>query len=181
MIKKILLITLCCCNYFEMITAQNMQRAVNISAATNNTQALATGVYFIKVNTTGKYLGIEGVNKANGARLVEWDFANQDNHKFFIEQRADGYYTIKALHSNRYLNIAGQSLQDGAMVLQWDFAEQDNVMWTLLKSASLNGWIIRNKQSGKDIKLYGGVNNNVNGTPIVLNSDRAAGAQAFSA
>ena len=180
MIKKILLITLCCCNYFEMITAQNMQRAVNMSAATNNTQALATGVYFIKVNTTGKYLGIEGVNKANGARLVEWDFANQDNHKFFIEQRADGYYTIKALHSNRYLNIAGQSIQDGAMVLQWDFAEQDNVMWTLLKSASLNGWIIRNKQSGKDIKLYGGVNNNVNGTPIVLNSDRAAGAQAFT-
>lgn len=174
---------LMCCMRPQQAAAQKIRSAVNGTSASsmvNNLQVLNNGVYFIKVNATGKYLGIEGINKANGARLVEWDFANADNHKFYIERRVDGYYTIKAMHSNRYLNIAGQSTQDGAVVLQWDFAEHDNVLWTLLKSASLNGWIVRNKQSGKDIKLTGGINNAANGTLVVLNSDRAAGAQAFT-
>lgn len=182
--KKIILITAFACSLFAVVRAQvqktMMANRPGAATAAVTTQGLSNGVYFIKVNATGKYLGVEGVSKDNGARLVEWDFANQDNHKFYIEKRTDGYYTIKALHSNRYLNIAGQSTQDGAAVLQWDFVEQDNVMWTLLKSSSLNGWIIRNKQSGKDIKLAGGINNSANGTPVVLNGNNQAGAQAYS-
>jgi Ricin-type beta-trefoil lectin domain-like/Thiol-activated cytolysin len=182
--KKIILITAFACGLFTASHAQ-VQKAMmatrpGASTAAVTIQGLSNGIYFIKVNATGKYLGVEGVSKDNGARLVEWDFANQDNHKFYIEKRADGYYTIKALHSNRYLNIAGQSVDDGAAVLQWDFVEQDNLMWTLLKSTSLNGWIIRNKQSGKDIKLAGGINNNANGTLVVLNGNNQAGAQAYS-
>lgn len=182
--KKIILITAFACCLFALGHAQvqktMMATRPGATAAAVTIQGLSNGVYFIKVNATGKYLGVEGVSKDNGARLVEWDFANQDNHKFYIEKRADGFYTIKAMHSNRYLNIAGQSVDDGAAVLQWDFVEQDNVMWTLLKSTSLNGWIIRNKQSGKDIKLAGGINNSANGTLVVLNGNNQAGAQAYS-
>lgn len=164
--------------------AQKITMATTVASGAGSNissmKGLDAGVYFIKINTTGKYMAVEGGSNDNGARVVEWDFANQDNHKFYVEKRADGYYTIKAVHSNRYLNIAGQSTQDGAVVLQWDFVEQDNLMWTLLKSTSLNGWIIRSKQSGKDIKLAGGINNNGNGTAVILNGDNQSGAQAYT-
>lgn len=180
--KKYIILTSLVCIALQ-IQAQTIQTKANTSFRNNtvqNIKSIEAGVYYIKVNATGKYLGVEGVNTSNGARLVQWDFANLDNHKFYIERRPDGYYTIKAMHSNRYLNIAGQSVEDGAPVLQWDYVEQDNVFFNLLYSSSLNGWLIRGKQSGKDVKLAGGITNAANGTLLVLNSNNQAGAQAFS-
>ena len=166
--------------------AQPIPQTRSVTSNLRNTNAvqsmksLDAGIYFIKINNTGKYLGVEGVSKDNGARVVEWDFANQDNHKFYIERRPDGFYTIKAVHSDRFLNISEQATNDGAPVIQWDYVEQDNLFWNLVYSTSLNGWIIRSKQSGKDIKLNGSTQNNANGIAIELNGNSEAGAQAYT-
>lgn len=153
-----------------------MQKVSGIST-TAAMSMVNEGVYFIRINETGKYFGIEGVNPNNGARLVQWDYANQNNHKFEIKKAADGYYYIKAMHSNRYLNVAGQSLQDGAAIIQWDFVEQDNLKWSFHFNAANRTYVIRNKQSGKELKLTGSNGNAANGTVLTINGN--AGPQTF--
>ncbi len=153
-----------------------MQKVGGIATAAMN--AVNEGVYFIRINETGKYVGIEGVNPNNGARLIQWDYANLENHKFEIKKAADGYYYIKAMHSNRYLNVAGQSVQDGTAIIQWDFVEQDNLKWSFYFNTATRAYVIRNKQSGKELKLTGNNNNAANGTVLTINGN--AGQQTFA-
>lgn len=126
---------------------------------------IADGMYKIKINQTGKYLAIEGVSKENGARLVQWDYVDQDNHKFYIRNIGDGYFTVSAVHSGRFINAAGQGRADGTPVIQWDYAAQDNVRWRMFYVKSNNlakpGWVIVNKNSGTYLRLpsFGGQQN----------------------
>jgi len=178
--KKVILIAQVIILFFAIpVSAQlvKMQRQTNGAVRVNTMNFVTEGIYFIKVNETGKYFGIEGVNPNNGARLVQWDFANQDNHKFQIIKSADGYYFIKAMHSNRYLNVAGQSQEDGAIIIQWDFAEQDNLKWSFSFDGTTSTYVIRNKQSGKELKLQGSNVNNGNGAILAINGN--AGKQTF--
>lgn len=176
--KKILLsiITVVACAVIPVF-AQVGKIQGSTSIATGTMNMVNEGVYFIRINETGKYFGIEGINPNNGARLVQWDFVNQNNHKFQINKSPDGYYYIKALHSNRYLNVAGQSTQDGAPVIQWDFVEQDNLKWAFYFDAATRAYTIRNKQSGKELKLAGSNNNAGNGTALTINGN--TGRQTF--
>lgn len=176
--KKILLLIITGIVYTVMpASAQLIKMQGNSSIAANTMSIVNEGIYFIRINETGKYFGIEGVNPNNGARLVQWDFVNQNNHKFQINKSPDGYYYIKALHSNRFLNVAGQSTQDGSPVLQWDFVEQDNLKWAFYFDAATRAYIIRNKQSGKELKLAGSNTNTGNGAVLTINGN--AGRQTF--
>ena len=62
-------------------------------------EAPAEGVYFIKSISTNKYLGVAGIDKANGAALIQWDYANQANHKFELRHIGNNRFTLKALQS----------------------------------------------------------------------------------
>ncbi len=142
----------------------NNQQSTGNTGETNSLQ-LEEGMYKIKINQTGKYLAIEGISKDNGARLVQWDYVNQANHKFYVKKIADGIYVISAVHSGRYINAAGQSTADGTPVIQWDYAAQDNVRWKLFyitaNQGASSGWVIQNKNSGTNLCLpsFGGTNN----------------------
>jgi hypothetical protein len=132
-------------------------------------EPIANGMYKIKINHTGKYLAIDGASKDNGARLVQWDYVDQLNHKFYVRNIGDGFYNISAAHSNRYLNAAGLSKVDGTPIIQWDYANQDNVKWRIYYSnqAGSPGWVIENKNSSP-IQLQSGLLNNQNGIPFIL-------------
>lgn len=132
-------------------------------------QPVPDGMYKIKINQTGKYLAIEGISKDNGARLVQWDYVEQDNHKFYVKDIGNGYYVISAVHSNRYLNAAGQSKNDGTPIIQWDYAEQDNVKWRIYYSNQLDkpGWVLENKNASP-IRLSSDNNAGNNGEPFIL-------------
>lgn len=139
----------------QQVTFTNQQSSGALTKMTN--QQLEEGMYKIKLNQTGKYLAIEGVSKDNGARLVQWDYVDQANHKFYIRKIADGIYVISAVHSGRYINAAGQGTADGTPVIQWDYAAQDNVRWKLYyktgNQGSASGWVIQNKNSGTNLSL----------------------------
>jgi hypothetical protein len=156
-------------------SAGTMSRVDNVPSFAS---MVAEGEYFIKVNETGKYLAVEGGSADNGARIVQWDFADQTNHKFIISRSADGNYLIKAVHSNRYLNVAGQSLDDGAVLIQWDFVEQDNLKWSFYFDSDTRTYLIRSKQSGKELKLLGSNTNNDNGGLLTINGN--AGKQTYT-
>lgn len=132
---------------------------------------ITTGWYKIKINQTGKYLAIEGISMENGARLVQWDFVNQGNHKFFIQELGGGDYQISALHSNKYINAAGKGTADGTAVIQWDWANQDNVKWRISYRAqnqgSPPGWVILNKNASSPLCLSN-MNSKNNGEFFIL-------------
>ena len=75
------------------------------------------------------------------------------------------------MHSNRYLNVGGQSQEDGAIIIQWDFVEQDNLKWSFNFDAATRTYVIRNKQSGKELKLQGSNTNNGNGAMLAINGN----------
>lgn len=146
------------------VQQQKVSDAANVSY-----QPIGDGIYKIKVNQTGKYLAVEGVNKENGARLVQWDFVDQPNHKFKVRNIGNGFYEISAVHSNRYLNAAGQLKVNGTPVIQYDYASQDNVKWRIYysKQPGYPGWVLENKGSSP-IRLASEISATNNGEPFVL-------------
>lgn len=135
-------------------------------------QAIADGVYYLKVLNTGKYLGVAGIDTRNGAALIQWDFVNAANHKFELKNIGNNVFTLKAMHSGRYLNVAGQSHDNNAAIIQWDYVNQTNLHFSLI--ASDQGFKIRCEQSQKYWNLYGGNGQAANGIAVV----QYAGANA---
>lgn len=131
-------------------------------------QPLANGVYMIHLLSTHKYLAIEGLSQANGARLVQWNYANQDNHKFVITKNRDGAtYTISAKHSGKMLDAYGASINDGTTIVQWDSnPTSDSQQWYILQYG--HDFYLMGKASQKRIRLRGGPTNLQNGTPAEL-------------
>ncbi|MFY7963537.1 MAG: RICIN domain-containing protein [Chitinophagaceae bacterium] len=165
---------------FSQINSMRKTTMVNntnsVSVASN---IVKEGVYYIKVAETNKFLAIEGISQNNGARLVQWDFAANTNHQFLITAANDGYYFIKAIHSNKYLNVVGQSIEDGALICQWDFVNQDNLKWSFYYNKTNQSYTIKNKQSGKELKLLDGITNTTNGAYLSINGNANNGSQSF--
>lgn len=106
-------------------------------------QTLSDGEYFIKINSTGRYLAIEGVSHENGARLVQWDFANQRNHKFILKHLGQNTYSMQAVHSKKFLSAEGVSPKAGAAVVQWDNVNQENQRWLITPATNGRGYTVR--------------------------------------
>ena len=156
-------------NASAQINSMRTTRAVTGGVTNVASNIVKEGTYFLRIVETGKYCGIEGINPNNGARLIQWDYANNDNHKFYISPSGDGYYLIKAIHSNRYLNVSEQSLEDGATICQWDYVNQDNLKWSFYYNKATQSYTIKNKQSGKTLALQTNANDANNGVLLSIN------------
>lgn len=146
-------------------------------------QAFPNGVYMIRLLSTQKYLAVENISKANGARLVQWDYANQDNHKFVVTQNRDrATYTIRAKHSGKVLDAYGASTDDGTAVVQWDSSPTaDSQQWYILQAG--NDYYLMNKAAQKRVRLQGGPTTRTNGTPAELSKaypEQALGFERFN-
>lgn len=115
-------------------------------------QILTTGEYFIQVNKTQKYLAIENISTANGAKLVQWDFANQRNHRFLVTHLGNDTYSIQAMHSGKYIGTEGDAVR-GAKIIQSDWQNQDNQKWLIVKFAA--GWQITCLRNRRHLYLTG--------------------------
>lgn len=136
---------------------------------TGFSQTFTEGEYYIQVTASKKYLAIENVSVNNGANLVQWDFANQDNHKFIIKKSGDGAtYFIMAKHSNRYLYCENGGQRDGTSVLQWDYVNMDHGKWYIIKNNIGDGYYIMNKLAQKRLRLRDGDYVTNNGMPLVI-------------
>jgi Ricin-type beta-trefoil lectin domain-like len=140
-----------------------------VICATGFSQTFAEGEYYIQVAATKKYLAIENISINNGANLVQWDFANQDNHKFIIKKSGDGVtYFIMAKHSNRYLYCESSGQRDGSPVQQWGYVNMDHGKWYIIKNNIGDGYYIMNKSAQKRLRLRDGDYVTNNGMPLVI-------------
>lgn len=61
---------------------------------------VGNGVYTIKAKHSGKYISTEGVPQ-QGAKLIQWDWLNQDNQKWYITSHPAGKgYLLKCVQNN---------------------------------------------------------------------------------
>ena len=109
-------------------------------------QKLADGEYYIKVIRHNKYMAIEGAEKANGGKLVQWDFEPQKHFAFIVKNLGGSLYSIQCKNSGRYLSSEGQYPSTGAKLIQWDWLNQDNQKFIILPA--------ENGASGYRMKLY---------------------------
>lgn len=66
---------------------------------------LGGNVYSIKASHSGKFISTEG-NAVRGAKIIQWDWLNQDNQKWRIENTAAGN-TITCVQNNQRLYLSG--------------------------------------------------------------------------
>ncbi|MFN8358014.1 MAG: RICIN domain-containing protein [Spirosomataceae bacterium] len=142
-------------------------------------QPIPDGVYMIQVLSTHKYLAIEQISQANGARLVQWDYANQDNHKFVITKNRDGAtYTIRAKHSGKVLDVLGASTANSAPLVQWDSnPSAESQQWYILQYG--HDYYLMGKASQKRIRLQGGLQQAQNGVLLELSTNYPEQALSF--
>lgn len=145
---------------------------------------ITDGVYSIKIVATGKCLAIENISQDNNARLVQWDFVNQANHKFVVHKLADGSFTIQALHSRKYLDARLFYGIPDAPVIQFSPSDDIYSIWNLTFSRQQNGgqgWVIQHKKSGTAIRLAGATHYTDNGRHFIIKNPERIDANNYEA
>jgi len=89
------------------------------------------GSYAICSFHNGMSLDISGYRYDNGAGLRLWDFGQQQNQLWKIEDLKDGTFKIVAKHSSRVLDMPTGPI-NGCDVVQWDWHGGDIQRWFLI-------------------------------------------------
>lgn len=66
---------------------------------------LGNNIYSIKASHSGKYLSTEG-NAVRGAKIIQWDWLNQDNQKWRIEKAGSGF-SITCVQNEQRMYLSG--------------------------------------------------------------------------
>ncbi|MFN8253370.1 MAG: RICIN domain-containing protein [Ferruginibacter sp.] len=66
---------------------------------------LGNNIYSIKASHSGKYISTEG-NAMRGAKIIQWDWLNQDNQKWRIEHSSTGY-TVTCVQNGQRMYLSG--------------------------------------------------------------------------
>ncbi|MBE9000805.1 RICIN domain-containing protein [Nostoc sp. LEGE 12447] len=111
--------------------------------------------YYLIAKHSGKTLAVSGISTADGANVLQWVKAVQDNHKWRLEAAGDGSFYLIAKHSGKALQVNGGNQQDGANVDQWTKQNVDHHKW-LLEDAGNGYFYIIAKHSGKALQVNGG-------------------------
>lgn len=113
--------------------------------------------YYIVAKHSGKALAVSNASKTNGAEIVQWDKASQDNHKFQLRDTGDGDGTfyIVAKHSGKGLAVSAAKKETGTKIEQWDILTHSNHKFEIRDTGDGDGtFYIIAKHSGKPIVVY---------------------------
>lgn len=85
-------------------------------------------LYKITSKTTNKVLAISSGSTNRGARLIQWEWLNNDEQKFQIFRlEGEQEYSLRVKHSRQCLAVPDRSMDRGVALIQWEcnsYAEQ---------------------------------------------------------
>lgn len=145
---------------------------------------ITDGLYRINIVATSKALAIENISKDNNARLVQWDYVNQANHKFVVRKQADGNYTIQALHCAKYLDARLFYAFQDPPVIQYSPIDAMYSTWKITFSRQQQGgqgWVIQHSKSGVPIRLAGATHYTDNGRHFIIKNPERLDANDYEA
>ncbi len=109
---------------------------------------ITAGIYKLASVSSGKFMDIEGVSLANGAKVLQWSSNSGNNQKFRIEPVSGGFYKITAVHSGKVIEVLGASTTPGVQLVQNPYTGTDNQLWSFTNTGT-GSYIITNKLSGQ--------------------------------
>ena len=160
-------------------TNNNEQENLKTPVVNQSNKTIEDGTYYIRTAINrNKVFDIEGMSKANQARLQLWERSSQltDNQKFEITYLSDGYYKIEAKHSGKSLDVMGAGKANCTKVQQYESNGTDAQQW-IIKDAGDGYYNIISKCN--DLYLDIPSASAVNGAKIQMYEGNGSIAQKF--
>jgi|GEM_PF-951093 len=92
---------------------------------------VANGIFQIKAVHSNKYMSVTGNSNSSGAVIKQWQYANQDNMKFQVEQTLTGFYKMSPIYNDFQLAVNGGSASNGASIVQYTGLDVTNQQFKL--------------------------------------------------
>ena len=144
--------------------------AVCLLAATSLVSAQDfSGFYHIYPKANAKFIiDVNEKSKADGAKIILWNYNGQTNQEFVVVPNGNGYYLIISRHSGKSLDVFQGKADNGTPIVQWKAHGADNQLWKLIPAAD-GYFYMQNKVSGKvlDAMEFNNPAKQVPGTAIV--------------
>jgi len=94
-------------------------------------ESAGNGQYYIRVKSTGMYLALASANTAEGIKVQQKSFTNDNTTKWTVTSLGNGYYRINNVYSNKSLDVTDVSTANGALMQVWSYSGGDNQQWQL--------------------------------------------------
>ncbi len=88
------------------------------------------GNYYIRVKSTNKYLAVASNSLADGVKVQQRDFVNNNEFKWTITSLGGGYYKITNLLSGKALDVMDNSTANGGLIQVWAYGGGTNQQWS---------------------------------------------------
>ncbi|TRW23354.1 T9SS type A sorting domain-containing protein [Flavobacterium zepuense] len=89
------------------------------------------GQYYIRVKSTGMYLALASASTADGIKVQQRSFTNDNTSKWTVASVGDGYYRIDNVYSGKALDVTDVSTANGALIQVWAYGGGTNQQWQL--------------------------------------------------
>jgi hypothetical protein len=146
--------------------------AVNTAASSDT---LEDGTYIIKASKNSKFvIDVPESSKADGIKLIVYQYEGNDNQKFKLSSIGDNKYTIQCVHSGKYWKSSGSK---GAEITQAGYVSSNSsdFTFTLIKQSDGSYRIMDSK--GFYVGISGGKIANL--TNIILWTEASDDSQTY--
>lgn len=86
--------------------------------------------YYIRVKSTNMYLALASTSTADGIKVQQKSFVNNDTYKWIITSVGGGYYKIENVYSGKALDVTDVSTANGALMQVWTYGGGTNQQWS---------------------------------------------------
>ena len=113
-----------------------------------------SATYRIVNRNSGKVLAVQDASTADGAVVVQWDYADAtSNDEWRLVEAGGGYYDLVNHWSGKALDVNGALTTDGTALIQFTSRGSANQQWQLADTDS--GYVrITSRNSGKVVDVY---------------------------
>jgi Ricin-type beta-trefoil lectin domain len=108
----------------------------------------------IKPLHSKQVLDIYRGNRANGTKVIQWDYHGGDNQIWYLKPVGD-YYKIISKLNNNVLDVRGGSINNSADIITWPFHGGKNQLWSIKYDQKKKAHYIVAAHSGKCFDIYG--------------------------
>jgi glucosylceramidase len=94
-------------------------------------ESAGNGQYYIRIKSTGMYLALASASTADGIKVQQKSFTNDNTSKWTVASLGNGYYRIDNVYSSKALDVTDVSTANGALMQVWAYGGGDNQQWQL--------------------------------------------------
>jgi len=150
--------------------------AFPLASPTGRRWTAGSTVFRIANRDSGKVLGVDGMSRDDGARVVQFADNGTADHLWRLVDNGDGRYRIRNVHSGKVLGVDGMSRDDGARVVQFADNGTTDHLWQLVDNG--DGFLrVRNHHSGRVLAVLDG--SAADSAPVVQYADNGAGGHLW--